>query len=206
MFPRDRPSGGGDCDGITALNQAKGPRDLRRPAEDRMAAAGDSLCLRVSTDAGVGGGSVKLWFQVVELELRGEPPLVMLEDYPSARDRPEGAATELDRLSDLGRIHWYPQGCRPPDLRVYPPELIVKPDKTRPVHDRPDRAYCLNSLFVNPPAESGDMDGFLRMLTPRLFPSLVSVARAQRPPGRAPSGNPMARCVFILALWLGPIA
>ena len=46
----------------------------------------------------------------MELELRGEPPLVMLEDHPSTRDRPGEATTELDRPSALGRIHWYPQG------------------------------------------------------------------------------------------------
>ena len=206
MFPVGRPSGGRDRDGIAALNQAEGPRDLWRPAEDRMAAAGDSFCLRASTDAAVGESSLKFWFQGVELELRGEPPPVMLEDYPSACDRPEEAATEPDRLSALGRIHWYPQECRPLDLRACPPQLIAKPDRTRLVHDRPNRAHCLGSVVVNPPTESGDMDGCLRMLTPRLFPSPGSVARAQRPSGCAPPGNATVRCVFTLALWLGPIA
>ena len=73
-----------------------------------MAAAGDSLRLRALTDAGAGESPLKLWFQGVELVLRSGPPLVMLEDYPSTRDRPVEANTELDRLSALGRIHWYP--------------------------------------------------------------------------------------------------
>ena len=84
---------------------------------------------------------------------------------PSFRDQPEVAASELERPSAAGKIHWYPRECRAPDLQARPSLLIVKPGKNLLVCDWPNPAYGLNGFPINTPVVYGDMDGFLRMLT-----------------------------------------
>ena len=101
-------------------SDAEGPRDPWRAAEAEVAVAGNSLRIRTCINAGVGERFLKLWPRGIELGLSGEPLRVSMAEYPSVRDQPEVAATELDRLSAMGKIHWYHQGCHPPDLRVCP--------------------------------------------------------------------------------------
>ena len=102
----------------------------------------------------------------VEFELLGEPPRVILEDYPYVRGWPEVAATDLDPLSAMGEIRWYPLGRHPPDLRPSPSHLIAKLDDARAVHDWPDAAYGPDDSLVNPSAEYGDVGGLPQLLTP----------------------------------------
>ena len=76
---------------------------------------------------------------------------------------------ELDRLADLGKIHWYKDGSYPTDLRACPSHLIVKRDKNRMVHDWSCAQCPLNAMLANPPVEYGTMDDFLCMLSPGAY-------------------------------------
>ena len=45
-------------------------------------------------------------------------------------------------------------------------QLIAKPDRARTVYRRPNMAYGVNQLWVNPDVDRGDMDGFSRPVPP----------------------------------------
>ena len=90
------------------------------------------------------------WFNGVELPLIEPPPVVVLQDYPSVVEDRQTAAVELDRLADLGKIHWYNDGSHPPDLRVCPSHLIVKKDKNRMVRDWSCAQYPLQCHACEP--------------------------------------------------------
>ena len=51
------------------------------------------------------------------MELSGEPPLVVLEDYPSVRDQPEVATAEFGHLSAIGKSIGTPTGPTPRTFR-----------------------------------------------------------------------------------------
>ena len=88
---------------FAAWGRAVGPRGLWRPLEARVAEAGGPLCMRACREAGAAERFLKPWFQGVEVELPGEPPLAVSEDYLSVRDQPP-AATGLDRLAAMKEI------------------------------------------------------------------------------------------------------
>ena len=107
-----------------------------------------------------------LWFEGIGLTFAAEPPVVVLPDYPSVAEDRQRAAVELDRLAGLGKIHWYEEGSRPPDLRVCPSHLIATEDKVRVAHDWSSALYTLNSVLSNPTVQCGTIDDFLQLLTP----------------------------------------
>ena len=109
----EEPSGDEARGRFDILSNAVGPRDLRRAAEAQVAVAGKPLLILACIDAGVSERLLEFRFQRIESELSGEPPLVILEDYPYGRDQPGVAATELDDLSAMGKIHGCPPGCHP---------------------------------------------------------------------------------------------
>ena len=154
MFSEDLLSSGDESDKLALVGRAVGPRDLCWALEDRAAAAGYSPSFRSRIDAGVGDSYLELRFQGVSLDLFESPPRVASEDHPSVRARTESAAAELDRLTAMSEITWYPRSCHPPDPRICTSQLIVKPDKVRVVHDWSNPAYGLNGMPVNPPVES----------------------------------------------------
>ena len=94
---------------------------------------------------------------------------MVLSDYPSVAEDRQRAAAELDRLAGLGKIHWYEEGSRPPDLRVCPSHLIVKGGKARAARDWSRAMYPLNSMLSNPPVQFGATGDFLRALTPGAY-------------------------------------
>ena len=151
---------------LCSVQNAPGPRDRWRKAEDVTAATGNSLSPTACRGAGVEDRFLKLWFRGIELEARTMPDRVQIDDYPSVRQQAEVAGEELDRLTALGKIHWYQLDSPPPDLRVCPSQLIVKPDKVRLVHDWSNPQYRLNSLLSNPPVAYGSMDSFLAVVSP----------------------------------------
>ena len=154
---------------MALLPRALDARDLWRSMEDHAKVAGNSFCIRACVEAGVGDGYLQLWFQGIILELAEIPPRVALEGSSSVRDQPEFAAAELDPVAAMWEITGYPGGCRPPDHRVCLSQPIAKPDKVRAAHDRSNPAYGPNEMLVNPPAEYGDMDGFLGIMSPGAF-------------------------------------
>ena len=54
-------------------------------------------------------------------------------------------------------------------MRVCPPNLIVKGENAREVHDWLRASYPLNAAIANPPAQYGAMDGFLQVLPPGAY-------------------------------------
>ena len=151
------------------LERLPGPRDKWRVGEDIAAAYGLSLSETGCRTLGVRTEMVSQWFNGVELPLTQIPPVVILPDYPAVAEGRQKAAVELDRLAALGKIHWYGEGSRPPDLRACPPHLIVKADKNRMGHDWSCAQYPLNAMLVNPPVEYGTMGDFLGMLSPGAY-------------------------------------
>ena len=117
-------------------------------------------------DAGAGDCYLRLWPQSVRLELTENPQCVELENHSSPRDSPELAAAGLDRLEAVGKITWCPSGCRRPDLRACPSQLIVKPDKVLAARDWSNPARGLSGMIVKPPAAYGGTDGFPSLLLP----------------------------------------
>ena len=107
------------------LEGLPGPQDKWRIGEDLAAAHGLSLSEGGRRTLGVRAEMVTQRLNGVDLPLAETPPVDILPDYPSVlEDRPK-AAVELKRLAALGKIHWYGEGSRPPDLRVCPSHLFV---------------------------------------------------------------------------------
>ena len=104
---------------LPRLDAAPWPRDHWRPAD----AGGSAGCLPhvgAREEAGVSESFLSLRFRGIALETKCPPAGVALSDNPSVRDQPAVAAAELDWLSPLRKIFWYPRDCHPTDLRVRP--------------------------------------------------------------------------------------
>ena len=89
------------------LGKLPGPRDQWRVGEDFAAARGMSLSEAGCKTLGIRTEMAAQRFNGVELPLTEPPPVVILQDYPSVAEDRQRAAIELDRLADLGKIHWY---------------------------------------------------------------------------------------------------
>ena len=89
---------------------------------------------------------LNFWFRGIFFEPSGTPAEVALGGYPSAKERPEVAAAELDQSLVLGKIAGYNRGDRRRDLRACPSQLIAKTWKARTGHGWSDMAYGLNRL------------------------------------------------------------
>ena len=167
VFPYSLSSGGETLDEPRLLSPAVGPRDRCRAERDRTALAGNTLSIQACMEAGVDESMLGRSSQGAKLDFRYVPPVGVLRDYPTVKDRPEVAAEELDRLSSSGKTHWCGEGCAPPDSRVCPSRLIAKGGKVRVVFEGSNHKYGLNGTLLNPPAKSGDMDDFLQLLPPQ---------------------------------------
>ena len=103
------------------------------------------------------------------LRIRRGRPRARRERSWIAEDDRERAAAELGRLASLGRTHWYVEGSHPPDLRAWPPHLILKGDKERVERDWSNALFPANAVLVNPRAQYGTMADFLGPLTPGAY-------------------------------------
>ena len=81
------------------------------------------------------------------------------------------AASELGRLTNLGKIYWYPAGGRPIDLRSRPLQPIMWPGEVCIVRGWANSAFCLNRVLGKPDLACSTLDRFLRIL----FPSTLVV-------------------------------
>ena len=73
--------------------------------EDRAATGGQSLSARAREEVGVDPEVAPLWFDRISLTFTEVPTVVALSDYPSVSEGRQRAASELDRLAGLGKIH-----------------------------------------------------------------------------------------------------
>ena len=151
------------------LSARPGPRGQWRALEDAAAVKGQSLSARAREEAGVDAETLSLWFDGITLDFTETPPAVVLPDYPSVSEDRHRAAAELGRLAGLGKISWREEGSRPPDLRVCPPHLIAKGEKSRVAHDWSCVGYPLNSVLANPPVQYSAMGDFLQTLSPGAY-------------------------------------
>ena len=88
---------------------------------------------------GAAGGpaAMESWPQGTSLEFTSPLTPIVLSDYLSVHADRDVAASELDRLSPPGEIHWCEGDWYPPDLCVCPSHLIAESDKVRVVRDWP---------------------------------------------------------------------
>ena len=129
------PVGGEPGDRLRAILSAEGPCDEWLAMKDGAACAGNTLLIKACVELGSLRGHVALWFQGFHLRTSARPKAAVQYEYPSVTHNPEVAAAELDRLASLSTITRCPAGDMPPDLRVRPSQLIVKPCKVRVVRD-----------------------------------------------------------------------
>ena len=74
------------------------------------------------------------WFEGMDSEATEDSKYATVDKYPSVRDQPAVVFAGMGRLAAIGEISGYPEDNSPPDPRVCPSKLIVKPDKVRVVH------------------------------------------------------------------------
>ena len=112
------PSGGEDLGHFRISSPEAGPADLWRAEAGRKAAFGNARSFQACGKAGVEELMLGRWFCGINLEFRSAPPVVVLQDYPSAKNQPDVAAADLDRLASLGKILWSEKDCFLRDLTV----------------------------------------------------------------------------------------
>ena len=87
-----------------------------------------------------------------------------MDDYPSVQMHFDRAAEEVDRLTQSGKIIWYPRGEELEDVDVGPSTLIIKKSRMRLVRDW-TRAG-LNECLVIPAMASDTLDLLINNLRP----------------------------------------
>ena len=107
------------------------------------------------------------WTEGVQL-LGAENALPYFEDnYANLKSHASAAVEELDRLTKLNKILWYPVGSAPADLCVCPGNIVIKGSRSRVVHDW--SKVGLNPCLFVPEVKYGTMDDFLRMIHPNCY-------------------------------------
>ena len=104
-------------------------------AEEAATQRNRTLRLERCQRAGVRSEFIEQWTHGIILEGHEEAPRYNMPDYPSVVHHFDRAAEELERLSEAGKIYWYPRGEEPEDLDVGPSTLIIKNSRMRMVHD-----------------------------------------------------------------------
>ena len=66
----------------------------------------------------------------------------------------------------MGSLGKHRQIIGPPDVRVRPSQLIVKPSEVRLLHDRSNADYDMNGVLMNPDVDTGAMGSFSALLRP----------------------------------------
>ena len=139
-------------------------RDRITDIEDAVMDQSNSINIGFCRSLGVKESFLEEWSHGVVLEGANLAPPFDVPNYPGLLAHADEAAAELDRLTALGKIYWYPSGCAPQDLDIAPANIIIKAGKHRIVHDWSKPG--LNQFLVVPPVNYGTMDGFISKLKP----------------------------------------
>ena len=131
--------------------------------EDAALQSSNAINALVCAQLGVQDKFLKEWTDGVVLHGAELAEDFWMEDYPNVQDNIEVAAKEIDRISDLQKIFWYPTGQYPPDLSVCPSNLILKGSRPRVVHDW--SRVGLNKHLTIPEVNYGTMDQLVANIT-----------------------------------------
>ena len=132
--------------------------------EEAAAAEANPLNIQACELLGVGASFIDEWTEGVILEGAEHAEPYRMDDYPSLKNNSHLAAEEIDRLTSLQKIFWYPQGQAPADLCVCPANIILKGSRPRVVHDW-TKAGLNQHLFI-PDVNYGTMDSLLESVFP----------------------------------------
>jgi hypothetical protein len=98
------------------LGTQTGPSDKWRHQEDITACKGNACIDHQLHALGANQSLMSAIFGGATFPLRENPRISQAADYPKYYSHPEAAA-EIDRLTDLRKIHWYGNSdAAPPDL------------------------------------------------------------------------------------------
>ena len=147
---------------------------LIHPTQDRITEIEDAAMQQANAinisfcrSLGVQESFLQECSQGVVLEGANLAPPFDIANYPGLKAHATEAAVELERLTSLGKILWYPCGSAPKDLDVAPANIIIKSGKHRIVHDW--SRLGLNQFLVIPPVNYGTMDGLISKLRANQF-------------------------------------
>ena len=126
-----------------------------------------ALNLPICRLRGVSEHFLPLWRDGIRLEGHHDAAAFFLDDYSSVYYGADRAAEEVDRLTDEGKIYWFPPGEVPADLGVCPTTLIVRNSRMRVVHDW-TRAG-LNDHLAIPDVSFDTVDSWINALRPGCF-------------------------------------
>ena len=110
-------------------------RDRITEIEDAAMHQPNAINISFCRSLGVRDSFLEEWSQGVVLDGANLAPPFDIPNYPGLKTYATEAAAELDRLTTLGKIFWYPFGSEPHDLDVAPANIIIKSGKHRIVHD-----------------------------------------------------------------------
>ena len=148
------------------LRTQPGPRDHWRHDEDTTTQRGLTISDTACYEHGADLDFMTVALGGVVYPLRPGLAPRICEDYPNYTGNKEAGA-EIDRLTSLNKIHWYEPGSTPPDLLIAPSKVVIKPDKTRVVHDwSAPQGGPLNEYMGPVDVRYGTMDAWLRVLYP----------------------------------------
>ena len=111
--PYELMSGGEALGKLRISSLPRGPTDRWRAEEDRTATFGSTLPAHACVEAGVEDSMLGHWFRGIRLGFPAVPPVVAVQDYPSAQEQPDCAVAERNWLALLGEIHWCEKDCAP---------------------------------------------------------------------------------------------
>ena len=132
--------------------------------EDAAASEANTLNFQSAELLGVAPSFLAEWREGVVLEGAEKCNSYFLPDYPNLHRNLEVAAAEIDRLTALKRIFWYPSGKHPSNLCVCPANIVLKGSRPRIVHDWTKAG--LNPYLLISDVHYGTMDSFLEKMQP----------------------------------------
>ena len=135
--------------------------------EDMAVEEANTISVQACEALGVGARFIEEWCEGVVLLGADQAPMYFCDDYPNVRKHAEAAGLELDRLTDLKKIFWYPSNRFPSDLCICPANIIIKGSRARIVHDL--SKVGLNGKLYVPGVNYGTMDELLRYIFPGCF-------------------------------------
>ena len=104
-------------------------RDRITDIEDTAMHQSNAINIGFCRSLGVREPFLDEWSQGVILEGANLAPPLDIPNYPGLLNHATEAAAELERLTSLGKIFWYPIGSAPHDLDVAPANIIIKSGK-----------------------------------------------------------------------------